>query len=105
MENLQVFQILRFSTKQNGIYQNKTFFAYDLSLMFGWNNFDLEHPQRIVPHEEQNVLMEEFAKALPEKTRIVGVISNPMIDQYHACGRNPAYDGIRAKYGSINAAL
>ena len=76
----------------------------DLCLaMFGWNNFDLEHPQRIVPHEEQNVLMEEFAKALPEKTRIVGVISNPMIDQYHACGRNPAYDGIRAKYGSINA--
>ena len=76
----------------------------DLCLaMFGWNNFDREHPQRIVPFEEQKALMEEFAKTLPEKTRIVGVIQNPLIDRFHFSGRSHAYDEIRAKYGSVNA--
>ncbi len=75
----------------------------DLCLaMFGWNNFDMTRKERIVPIDEQNELMEAFARRLPEKTKIVGVISNPLLDQYHACGKNPAYDDIRANYGSVN---
>ena len=72
--------------------------------MFCWNNFvmdaDMKH---FVPVAEQRKLMEKFAERLPKRTKVVGVISQPMIDSCHHSYHNHAYDDIRSKYGSLNA--
>ena len=76
----------------------------DLCLaMFGWNNSDLEHKGRFVSIDEQKKLMESFCDHLPKTTKVVGVISNPMIDKYHFVSRSPSYDSIRERYGTVNA--
>ena len=71
--------------------------------MFAWNNFDMENPERVVPLAEQELLVGEFFRRLPAATKVVGVIAQPMLDRFHYCGRHPAYEGIRRKYGSVNA--
>ena len=71
--------------------------------MFGWNNFDLESPGRVVPFAEQELLIGQFFRSLPATTKVIGVIAQPMLDKYHYCGRHPAYEGMRKEYGSVNA--
>ena len=72
--------------------------------MFCWNNFVLEDEmKRFVPLAEQRKLMETFAAHLPKRTKVVGVVSQPMIDKYHYSYMVPAYDEIRKKYGGVNA--
>ena len=71
--------------------------------MFAWNNFDMEHPARIVPLAEQEQLCEAFFRKLPAQTAVIGVIAQPMLDRYHSVNSSLAYDEIRAKYGSVNA--
>ena len=72
--------------------------------MFCWNNFVLEDGmKRFVPVDEQKALMEKFAERLPKRTKVVGVISQPMIDRCHYTYHDHAYDEVRAKYGGVNA--
>ena len=71
--------------------------------MFCWNNFVLEDGRRFVPVDEQKALMERFAERLPKRTKVVGVISQPMIDCRHYTYHEHAYDEVRAKYGGVNA--
>ncbi len=72
--------------------------------MFCWNNFVLEDDgKRFVPVDEQKALMERFAERLPKRTKVVGVVSQPMIDKRHFTYTAPAYDEIRKKYGGVNA--
>ena len=70
---------------------------------FAWNNDDWEHPERVVPLQEQETLIQQFFKMLPSGVPVVGVIGQPLLDQYHVVNGNPAYDGIRRQYGSVNA--
>ena len=72
--------------------------------MFCWNNFVLDNDmKRFVPVIEHRKLMDEFAERLPKRTKVVGVISQPMIDRCHHTYKNPLYDDIRKKYGGVNA--
>lgn len=71
--------------------------------MFGWNNCRLDPPERGVSTAELKELLTEFLPHLPKNIRCVGVINQPLIDEWHKYGSDPAYDGLRAEYGSINA--
>ena len=71
--------------------------------MFGWNNCRMDDPAQRVDLPELKELMEKFLTHLPQKTRVVGVINQPVIDEWHATFKNPNYDPIRAEYGGFNA--
>ncbi len=72
--------------------------------MFCWNNFVLENGgKRFVTVVEQRELMDKFAGRLPKRTKVVGVVSQPMIDKWHFTYTASAYDEIRKKYGGVNA--
>lgn len=44
---------------------------------FAWNNDDWEHPERVVPLQEQETLIQRFFEALPPGLPVVGVIGSP----------------------------
>ena len=72
--------------------------------MFGWNNCRMCYtPDLRVSIAEFRELLTEFPFHLPEKTRCVGVIPQPMIDEWHRSGHDPAYAEVRARYGGNNA--
>ena len=72
--------------------------------MFGWNNWRMNlPPERRVSISELEELMADFPKHLPEQTRCIGVISQPLIDAWHESFSDPAYDPVRAEYGGVDA--
>ena len=71
--------------------------------MFGWNNCRMDDPAQRVELPELKELMEKFLTHLPQKTRVVGVINQPVVDEWHSTFKNPNYDPIRAEYGGFNA--
>ena len=74
--------------------------------MAGGNNHDCQRPERILVEGELERLLEEFAGRLPESTRVVGVVLNPVVDAWHFVTRHPAYQDYLAAFGgSLDASL
>jgi lysophospholipase L1-like esterase len=74
-------------------------------VMMGANNHDCTRPQRILAEGEFETLMEQFARGLPQKTTPIGVVLNPVIDDWHFASRHPAYQELIKTYGGLNASL
>jgi len=62
-----------------------------LLVMVGGNNSDYANPERIVPPEEARRLVEDMLRRTPAKTRVVGIIFGPVINELHGCSRNPVF--------------
>jgi lysophospholipase L1-like esterase len=79
----------------------------DLCLfMVGGNNHDCQRPSRILAEGELQSLTESFAERLPAKTQPVGVVVNPVVDDWHFATRHPAYRDYLATFGgSLDASL
>lgn len=74
--------------------------------MVGGNNHDCQRPHRILAQGELQTLMERFASSIPEKTRVIGVILNPVVDDWHFATRHPDYQTHLAAFaGSLDASL
>lgn len=74
--------------------------------MVGGNNHDCRNPGRILAEGELQSLMNDFAARLPEKTRPLGVVLNPVVDDWHFASRDPAYREYLAGFGgSLDASL
>ncbi len=70
------------------------------------NNHDCHNPSRILAEGEFRALLESFAARLPGRTRPVGVILNPVVDEWHSATRDPAYrDYLARSGGSLDASL
>jgi lysophospholipase L1-like esterase len=75
-------------------------------LMVGGNNHDCLNPSRILAEGELLTLLDSFASKLPERTRPVGVVLNPVIDDWHFATKHPAYREYLASFGgSLDASL
>lgn len=81
--------------------------APDLCLfMVGGNNHDCLNPSRILAEGELQSLLDNFVKQLPEKTKTVGAVLNPVVDEWHFATRHPAYKAYLAEFGgSLDASL
>ena len=79
----------------------------DLCLfMVGGNNHDCRNPSRILADGELQVLLDDFAARLPEKAKLVGVVLNPIVDEWHFATKDPAYKDYLAVFGgSLDASL
>ena len=74
--------------------------------MVGGNNHDCLNPQRILAEGEIQRLLENFVSRLPAKTKPVGVVLNPVVDEWHFATRHPAYkDYLESFHGSLDASL
>lgn len=74
--------------------------------MVGGNNHDCMNPQRILAEGELQRLMDDFATRLPAKTRPVGSVINPIVDEWHFITKHPAYqEHLAAFNGSLDASL
>lgn len=74
--------------------------------MVGGNNHDCVKPQRILAEGELQRLMQDFSARLPVKTRPVGVVINPVVDEWHFASKHPAYQEYLASFGgSLDASL
>ena len=74
--------------------------------MFGANNHDCQNPTRILAEGELATLLESFVAQLPKKTRSVGVVLNPVVDEWHFATKAPAYRDYLATFGgSLEASL
>lgn len=74
-------------------------------VMIGGNNHDCTRPQRILAEGELERLMADFADRLPACTTPVGVVINPVIDDWHFATRHPAYQDYLREQGGLNAAI
>ena len=63
------------------------------------NNHDCRRPGRILAEGELQALLDRFAAQLPEKTRPVGVVLNPVIDAWHFTSTDPVYREYLARFG------
>ncbi len=52
-------------------------------VMFGANNHDHSHPERILAEGEFERLMDEFEARLPERCHRIGAVCNPIVDENH----------------------
>lgn len=74
--------------------------------MLEGNNHACQSPARILADGEFERLLEAFAARLPSKTRPVGVVLNPVVDDWHFATRHPAYRDYLARFGgSLDASL
>lgn len=74
--------------------------------MVGGNNHDCQHPGRILVEGELEALLEEFVSRLPGSTRPVGVVLNPVVDDWHFATTHSAYREYLALFGgSLDASL
>ena len=74
--------------------------------MVGGNNHDCQSPDRILADGELQRLLDTFAARLPEKTKPVGVVLNPVVDEWHFATKHPAFrDYLAAFDGSLDASL
>lgn len=74
--------------------------------MAGGNNHDCLKPHRILTDGEIQRILENFAMRLPVKTKPVGIILNPVVDEWHFATRHPGFqDYLNAFNGSLEASL
>lgn len=74
--------------------------------MVGGNNHDCQNPSRILAEGEIERLLDDFVTRLPEKTRPVGVVLNPVVDEWHFATKHPAFKDYLAGFGgSLDASL
>ena len=59
--------------------------------MVGGNNHDCQRPERILAEGELETLLDRFVARLPTRTRTLGVVLNPVVDDWHFATRHPAY--------------
>lgn len=76
-------------------------------VMFGANNDDLEHPERILAPGEFETLMERFQQKLPHNCQRIGVVLNPVINDRHWVSRStePVWKEALRRYGGLNEKL
>ncbi len=79
----------------------------DLCLfMVGGNNHDCQRPGRILAPDELPSLLNDYATRLPDKTKTIGVVLNPVVDEWHFATRHPAFRDYLAQFhGSLDASL
>lgn len=74
--------------------------------MVGGNNHDCQRPERILAEGELETLLDRFVARLPTRTRTLGVVLNPVVDDWHFATRHPAYQEHLAAFGgSLDASL
>ncbi len=73
--------------------------------MPGFNNIDLERPERTLRPGELEELMAEFQRLLPARCRRVGVMPHEVIDRYHRFTTAPAWKEYLALRGGMNRVL
>ena len=73
--------------------------------MPGFNNRDMEHPERTLLPGELESLTASFERALPAHCRRVGVVPHGVIDRYHCFTRTPAWREYLAEHGGLNNSL
>ncbi len=75
-------------------------------VMVGGNNHDCQNPDRILVEGEIERLLESLADRLPQETTPIGVVLNPVVDDWHFASRHPAYREYLLPFkGSLDAAL
>ena len=74
-------------------------------VMFGANNEDQEHPERILQDGELEHLMSAFEAQLPVECRRAGVVLNPVIDKLHYTYAHPVWQKILRAHGGFNNML
>ncbi len=74
--------------------------------MVGGNNHDCQKPSRILAEGELQTLLDSFLSRLPTKTKPVGAVFNPVVDDWHFITRHPAFKEYLAAFGgSLDASL
>ncbi len=73
--------------------------------MVGGNNHDCTRPERILAEGELERLMDDLAARLPAKTRPVGVVINPVVNDWHFVTRHPAFQDHLKPYGGLNEVI
>ena len=74
--------------------------------MAGGNNHDCQNPGRILAEGELQHLLEDLEQRLPIGTKPVGVVLNPVVDDWHFASRHPAFkDYLEPFDGSLDASL
>ncbi len=74
--------------------------------MVGGNNHDCRQPSRILGEGELQQLVATFAARLPAKTKPVGIVLNPVVDEWHFATKDPAYRDYLGQFGgSLDASL
>ena len=74
--------------------------------MVGGNNHDCQNPSRILAEGELPALLDSFVTRLPKKTRPVGVVFSPVVDDLHFATKHPAFREYLASFGgSLDASL
>ncbi len=74
--------------------------------MVGGNNHDCQNPDRILADGELLTLLDSFVTRLPNKTKPIGVVLNPVVDDWHFATRHWAYRDYLASFGSsLDASL
>jgi lysophospholipase L1-like esterase len=74
-------------------------------VMFGANNNDLSRPERVLKPGEFEMHMTDYLRRIPAKTRNVGVVLNPVINELHFIAKHPAWEEMRKNYGGLNEYL
>jgi len=74
-------------------------------VMIGANNNDLTRPERVLAPGEMIERMEWFLQKVPAACRIIGVILNPVKDEWHWCFRHPAFQDAIREAGGFDALL
>lgn len=74
--------------------------------MIGGNNDDPHNPARTLAPGELARLADIFAAKIPEETKVIGAVLNPVVDAWHFATKDPAYENYRALFGgSLDACL
>lgn len=74
--------------------------------MIGANNCDCKNPSRILAEGELKALTDNFVQRLPERTTLIGVVLNPVVDEWHFATSHPAFEAHLAQFGgSLDASL
>ncbi len=74
--------------------------------MAGANNHDYNNPHRILVEGEFQSLLETYAERLPQRTQTIGVVLNPVVDDWHFVTRDTAYQEFLTAFGgSLDASL
>ena len=74
--------------------------------MVGGNNHDCQNPSRILAEGELQSLLDSFVSRLPTRTKPVGAVLNPVVDEWHFATKHPAFmDYLRSSNGSLDASL
>jgi lysophospholipase L1-like esterase len=74
-------------------------------VMFGANNNDMSRPERVLKPGEFEAHMADYLQRIPSKIRNVGVILNPVINEFHFVTKHPAWEEMRNNYGGLNEYL